>query len=173
MAKNSIKKGKRGELTVCKILSKHFGKEFSRVPCSGATSTTHNLSVSAHKILAGDIVCPDNFVFCVENKYGYDISMENIFDKKHCQRKKLFEFIKQSVEESKNAEGLIPMVIYTKTRKKPLVILPFENHSKSLFLQSFLEKIDTFMFFKYKNEKWIIMSLSDLLDNAPEDFFYS
>ena len=98
--KNACDKGKRGERTICKILSAHFNDEFKRTPSSGAISTIHrNISSAAHKVLAGDIMCPDGFVFSIENKYGYNLDIFNIFQKKHGDKKTLFGFFDQAVEE--------------------------------------------------------------------------
>ena len=48
---NSKKKGSRGELKACKILSEHFGMQFNKTPDSGAFGTAHKLDQQALETL--------------------------------------------------------------------------------------------------------------------------
>lgn len=67
--KNSKNKGNRGERNLVEILNKRFNtKEFSRVVGSG-----NRWSQVSHvaKNYIGDIVCPENFKFVIECKFGY------------------------------------------------------------------------------------------------------
>ena len=55
---NSLNKGKRFEREVAKILTKHFGVPFKRVPMSGAFSTTQN---TKNPVFAGDVFTEDKW----------------------------------------------------------------------------------------------------------------
>ncbi len=59
---NGKQKGNRTELHLCKLLTKHFGDEFSRALGSGArTSQVAHLPEHAKKTLTGDICVPEGF----------------------------------------------------------------------------------------------------------------
>ena len=53
---NSIRKGKRFELEVAHLLTKYLGKEFKRVPMSGAFATTQQ---TKNPIFKGDVFTED------------------------------------------------------------------------------------------------------------------
>src|SRR5688572_33277167 len=76
--KDSKDKGGRGERLLVKELEKRFpGVPFSRTIGSGNRGSQAKLSEAAKQIFTGDIVVPENFVFALECKYGYnDISLE-------------------------------------------------------------------------------------------------
>jgi hypothetical protein len=170
---NSKKKGNRGELEICKKLTKHFDLNFSRVPTSGAFSTTHNLTKNAHKYHAGDIICPDNFSFSIENKFGYEIDLYNLFKEKHNEKDKFFSFLSQSETDANKTENLIPMVIYTRTRKKPLVCLPLENNSKENDIAKHKGILSIYLVIVNDATKWIVADLDEVLSKFPKDFFFS
>jgi hypothetical protein len=181
MAINSKKKGNRGERKTVEILNKHFETtEFARVPTSGAIATIHNLSQNSQKSYCGDIITPDNFKFSIENKYGYDIDLYNIFQKDNGDKKKFIEFIEQAIKDSKKTKKTLPLVIYTRTRKKPLIGIQKNNIKDEL-----LSKLDQFLTIKLEvikedstgsNQKetdiWIFSDLIELLDKFPKEFFF-
>jgi len=89
-------KGDRTELHLCKLLSKHFGEEFSKAPGSGSRwSQVAYLPEHAKKTLSGDVCVPEEFLWVIESKGGYedDIDLNNICDGKIS---RLDEFIEQS-----------------------------------------------------------------------------
>ena len=66
-------KGNRGELQLAKLLSKHFGKEFSRGVGSGNRwSQVASMPQHAKDTFLGDICVPEGFLWVVECKDGYD-----------------------------------------------------------------------------------------------------
>jgi hypothetical protein len=179
MAINSKKKGNRGERKIVDILNKHFStKEFARVPASGATSTIHTLSKGSVKSYCGDIITPDNFKFSIENKCGYDIDLYNIFKEDSGDRNQFVDFINQSKKDSEKVVGIFPMVIYTRTRKKPLIgfqknVIP-ENFI--LYLNQYLSltlKKESFENNKNETEDWIFADLNEVLSKFPKRFFFT
>lgn len=177
---NSKKKGNRGELAICKILSDHFQQKFNRVPASGAISTIHQLQQNSARTLAGDIICPDNFNFSIENKYGYDIDLYSLFQKDNGDKRKFIDFIEQAKEDANKVVGISPMVIYTRTRKKPLV-----GFSKFNLDNVLLDALDQFFTLKIEKIKdlnglsgkntdiWIFADLQEVLEKFPIEFFFS
>ena len=64
---NSKAKGGAFERQIAKLLNEQFKtKEFNRTPGSGAFATTHDLP--EHITVAGDLITPLNFKFCIECK---------------------------------------------------------------------------------------------------------
>jgi hypothetical protein len=76
--KDSSRKGKRGEGGLIKVLEKRFpGKPFSRTLGSGNRWSQARLTETAKKVFTGDIICPEDFLFALESKHGYnDINIE-------------------------------------------------------------------------------------------------
>jgi len=168
MAVNSKKKGNRGERKIVEMLNNHFDtKEFARVPASGAISTIHKLSKNSIKSYCGDIVTPDNFRFSVENKYGYEVDLYNLFQEDNGDKRKIQDFIDQAIKDSSKVSGIEPMVIYTRTRKKPLVAI-----RKLVLTTDLLNSLNQYIVFKYKKEEWIVSDLNEILRNFPKEFFF-
>ena len=64
---NSKAKGGAFERQIANILNERFDtKEFNRTPGSGAFATTHQLP--EHITVAGDLITPLKFKFCIECK---------------------------------------------------------------------------------------------------------
>lgn len=76
--KDSKDKGGRGERLLIAELEKRFpGKPFSRSVGSGNRWSQARLSEAAKQVFTGDVVTPEDFLFAIECKYGYnDISLE-------------------------------------------------------------------------------------------------
>ena len=180
---NGKKKGNRGELKISKILTDKLGMgRFQRTPSSGAFSTTHVLSPEAQLCLSGDIIAPNpNFVFSIENKCGYnDIEIGKILMVKP-QLKQLREFLEQSCVDARRTKR-IPMVIYSKDYRDPIVVVPVDQGPDRFQmirdLCSLEKSINSFMIFNCKMDeypewdKWIIFILDELLNEAPKEFFF-
>lgn len=168
MRVNSKQKGNRGERKIVDLLNDHFGtKEFARVPASGAISTIHKLGENSKKSYCGDIITPDNFRFSIENKFGYEIDLYNLFQEDNGDKRKFQEFIEQSIIDSEKVIELEPMVIYTRTRKKPLIGI-----RKKLIPIDLLDLLNEYINFKHKKEEWIILDLNLILSKFPKDFFF-
>lgn len=75
---NGCRKGKTFERSICDDLAKRFGGVFRRVPTSGAMVGGMNrlkyadINEAAKLTLAGDVICPLDFPFCIEAKNYYD-----------------------------------------------------------------------------------------------------
>jgi len=75
---NGCRKGKTFERSICDDLTKRFGGVFRRVPTSGAMVGGMNrfkyaeINEAAKMTLAGDIITPTEFPFCIECKNYYD-----------------------------------------------------------------------------------------------------
>jgi hypothetical protein len=178
-AVNSNRKGKRGERKICNYLNERFNMPFTRVPQSGAIASSQNLTKEAALVLSGDIICPENFLWSLEVKSGYDIDLvnlfmtdEGVFKGKRSDKTKIYEFIDQSSKDAKRINRL-PMVMYLKDNRPPLAIFP-ENDTIIERL-----RIDNLCFLKldYSKEdnvwkKWIIMSLEYLIEKMPDNFWF-
>ena len=176
---NSKKKGNRGELRICKILSERFNVKFNRVPNSGAFGTTHALQIDAQRVLSGDLICPKLWVFDVEIKFGYDLDLINFFaDKEHSDKKTFKGFCEQACEDASRIKGRIPMVLYTKDRKETIVAIPRKNNSRSSFLSKMVKQGERdFFLVNFELEKfpkwkeWIVMSLPEIIKEEDSFFF--
>lgn len=166
--KNIKKKGNRGELLVCKMFNERFGGGFNRVPNSGAYGSTHNLSKAMTVSMAGDLICPENFRFCVECKTGYDLDLQDLFV---LNKSMWFSFLDQVMKDSERS-GLQPMVIYKKDRKKPLMIVLNESILFLYIKNTSFNNINCVMNFKYENKFWTLMDFESVLKNAPENFWF-
>ena len=107
-------KGNRTERNVVKILNDRFGTGFSRSIGSGNRwSQTNHLPKHAQDVFSGDLVVPQNFVFCIESKGGYnDIDVHGFFDSGNSQ---IDEFIKQAEQDAERCNRK-PLLIWKKNR---------------------------------------------------------
>jgi len=175
---NGKKKGNRGELKVCKILTEKLGiGKFNRVPSSGAFGSTHVLSTEAQLCLSGDLIAPTpDFAFSIENKCGYnDIELGKILMEKS-QLKQLGEFLEQSCDDAERTKR-IPMVIYTKDYRDPVAVIPVVNHEKIKEVELLKEKVKVHLCFECEIEKypkwnkWVIFTLNEMIDKSDKNFF--
>lgn len=153
--KNSKKKGNRGELQLCKLLSERFHPhEFSRTPGSGNRWAQVRF---VKKDFLGDIVCPDTFRFVLECKHGYpDIDLHNLMEHRN---KKLDGFFQQAMDESERA-NLPPMLCWKKDRIPWLAFV----------LKTDLPQVEQFSTCLYY-DAWVCLSLKELLKLDNEFFF--
>lgn len=162
---NSSRKGKRGERDLCRILSERFGLPFAKRPDefgSGGWSTTHETVQEGLDLdhMAGDILTPKGFRFCIENKLGYDLEILNLLPGANRKRDRtlLDSFVAQAERDSARV-GKEPLVIYKKDRCPHLAGIPkkiLPNHNLVPFLE-------------YNGYLWF--SLDSLL-TLPDDFFF-
>jgi len=160
MAINSIKKGKSFENQVCHIFKKHFRKEFSRVPSSGAIATTRKdqLYENAKEVLSGDIICPPKFRFSVECKSRKDFSLwELLGDSKEIE---WHEWFKQARQDAQNSN------------RAPLVVVKYNNRKLLAFLSAeLIMEIEQRNIKHVQYEDFIVMLLDKLL-KLPDNFFF-
>jgi Holliday junction resolvase len=153
---NGKKKGNRVELELSKILTKRFGKSFTRSIGSGNRwSQVKNLSDNATQVFSGDLVCPTEFKFVLESKGGYDnIDMTSLFCRGNSE---LDGFLEQALKDSKRC-GRKPMLCWKKTRKPWLAFVLTPE------LQEYT--------FKYKMQYgiWTCVALKHLLELHDEFF---
>jgi len=153
--KNSGRKGKRGERSLIEELTERFpNKPFSRTIGSGNRWSQARLTEAAKKVFTGDIVTPDNFLFALECKHGYNkINIERAIKKGN---KKLDSFLEQ-VEKDGERVNKNPMMCWKKDYKPWIVFI------KTSLIPESIENI------QYKN--WGIVSLERLLE-LPDSFFF-
>ena len=114
---NSKAKGGAFERKIANLLNEQFEtKEFNRTPGSGAFATTHQLP--SHITVAGDLITPKKFKFCIECKKGYnDQTIYSLLD----YNSKIWQFVEQCEKDAKKMNK-VPMIIYKQDRKDILVI---------------------------------------------------
>jgi len=125
---NSGQKGKRAERILCKVLTKRFGKEFSRTIGSGNRwSQVKEMPQHAKDTFTGDICAPEGFLYSLECKNGYEdkIDLGKIFTSRN---KTLDGFLKQSIKEAKDCNRL-PAICW-KRQRKPWVVFVKEKDLK-------------------------------------------
>jgi len=129
---NSIKKGKRGEREVVKLLKDWWGGDFSRSPDSGAFMTTHaQVLVDSGSDLGGDIITPPDFPFSVEVKLRKEIDLWELVrietpteDQALMKDNPITWWYQAKYDASRF--GKIPFVIMKENRKQWYCILPYE-----------------------------------------------
>lgn len=155
---NAKKKGNRVELELCKLLTKYFGKEFSRSVGSGNRwSQVHHMPEHAKKTLVGDICVPEDFRWVIECKGGYEkeIDLNGIFEG----NSRLDAFMEQSTNDE-GQSGRLPIICWKRSRKPWLAMVKDEHlvgHSFGVLIH-------------YKN--WSIIMLDELLANTDEKYWF-
>ncbi len=159
---NSKAKGGAFERQIAKMLNEQFEtKEFNRTPGSGAFATTHELP--EHITVAGDLITPLNFKFCIECKKGYnDQTIFSLLD----YNSKIWQFIEQCEKDAKKMNK-VPMIIYKQDRKDILVIT---------YKDMFTTMIPSITIFKDDPERLInitysIYKLKDIIGDYKEKWF--
>lgn len=153
-------KGDRTELHLCKLLTSHFGEEFSRALGSGSRwSQVSNLPEHAKKTLSGDICVPEKFKWVIESKGGYEKDMDawNILDG---HLKQVDEFISQV---SRDAD-------YTK--RKPLIC--WKRNRKPWIAGLKISDLDTVNSFpcRIQYNEWVLVGLEQLLKFTEKSFWF-
>ena len=161
---NSKAKGGAFERKIANLLNEQFEtKEFNRTPGSGAFATTHQLP--DHITVAGDLITPKKFKFCIECKKGYnDQTIYSLLD----YNSKIWQFIEQSEKDAKKLNKM-PMIIYKQDRKDTLVIT---------YKDMFTTLIPSITIFKDNKETLIsntysIYKLKYILNDRKENWFTS
>ncbi len=159
---NSKAKGGAFERQIAKMLNEQFEtKEFNRTPGSGAFATTHELP--EHITVAGDLITPLNFKFCIECKKGYnDQTIYSLLD----YNSKIWQFIEQCEKDAKKMNK-VPMIIYKQDRKDILVIT---------YKDMFTTMIPSITIFKDNIERltninYSIYKLKDIIGDYKEKWF--
>ncbi|CAE7860273.1 unnamed protein product [Symbiodinium microadriaticum] len=155
---NAKKKGNRVELALCKLLTKQFGKEFSRSVGSGNRwSQVHHMPEHAKKTLVGDICAPENFLWVIECKGGYEkeIDLNGIFTG----NSRLDSFIEQS-ENDEGQSGRQPIICWKQSRK-PWLAMVKDQHLVDHEFEVLL---------RYKN--WNMVLLEELIEHTDEKYWF-
>jgi len=159
-------KGKRGESLLVNELNARFANLISANQSLGAFSRSVGsgnrwgqkviLSKVAANTYAGDITCPDNFLFVLESKNGYnDVDLFNCFSGK-CPE--LDAFLKQITDDSLRS-GRKPMLIWKKDRKEKIAFLKLNDIDYKQFP----------IFIVYND--WVGINLNYVL-SMPDSFFF-
>lgn len=150
--KDSGGKGKRGERELCKILKRRFPKhQFSRSVGSGNRYAQVHLSPEADRIMGSDIVCPPDFTFCIECKFGYpEINLINLV----IGRTSLLDAFLNQVSRDAERIGKRPLLCWRKSR------LPWFAFSKGLVAPAMIVYME-----------WSVVTLDWLLSADDAMFF--
>lgn len=157
MSINSKQKGNSWERALCKILKERFlGKDFSRVPTSGAffgKSNKEKRSLAednVKEVLSGDIICPSNFRFSIECKSYANISFWDLFN----ESSDLHSWIKQCSEDA------------AFVNKDPLLVVKINNHKPFAVIKL---GCDGYIF---EHRGFFFYNLDDLLKFDDSFFFF-
>ena len=119
---NSKAKGSRGEREVVALLREWWGDDsFVRAPESGALSTAMEGTKAPKDVvgrLAGDILAPADFPFCVEVKFYKEIDLWQTF--KGSTKSQLSKWWKQVTHDAERSERW-PMLLF-KANHKPWMV---------------------------------------------------
>lgn len=157
-------KGNRTELQLCKLLTQHFGEEFSKAPGSGSRwSQVNYLPEHAKKTLTGDICVPEGFLWVIECKGGYDnkIDLNGVCNGKEIAT--LESFIEQSSRDAVYC-GRKPMICWKRSRQPWLLMV------RKTDFPSFKDG-DYPYHISYRD--WLILNLQDVLDKTDKTFWLS
>jgi hypothetical protein len=163
--KNSGRKGKRGEHSLIGCLTKRFpDKPFSRTIGSGACAHRLRLTEAAKNVFTGDVVCPEDFVFALESKHGYnDTSLERAVQRlEKTSGKKgsvlIDGFLKQVTKDSERVNKK-PMLCWKKDYQPWLTFLRTEHLPVELREEKMVYR------------EWTIVPLEKILEQ-PDHFFF-
>jgi len=159
---NSKAKGGAFERKIATMLNEQFEtKEFNRTPGSGAFATTHVLP--EHITVAGDLITPLNFKFCIECKKGYnDQTIYSLLD----YNSKIWQFVEQCEKDAKKMKK-VPMIIYKQDRKDTLVITYKDMFTTMIpSITIFKDNIETLTANTYS-----IYKLEDVLNDYKANWF--
>lgn len=159
---NSKKKGNRVELELTKLLTTHFGRDFSRSVGSGNRwGQVANLPSHAKMTLTGDICSPEGFLWVIECKGGYEdqIDLNNALDG-GCA--KLDDFIQQSTHDNAQS-GRKPIIIWKRSRKPWLAMLLKDD------LGELKDKFEYLL--KYRD--WVMVPFEKLLKETVIDYWFA
>ena len=133
---NSKQKGNRGEREVVKLLKEYWdSKDFMKSPESGAMSTMMEGRAPADIVarLAGDILGPADFPFCVESKLYKEIDLWGII-----RNPRASDIGKWWVQCSEDADrvGKVPLLTFREDRKKRFAAVRQSDYDKLNMLRS-------------------------------------
>ena len=119
---DSREKGKRAEYGVRDLLRKYTGKQWERVPGSGAFGEEHSLKGDVY--LPSKVTKQDMSRFCIEVKhYAQDSVNSNLV---RPAKQTLEKFWEQTLREAEQLSK-VPMLVFKKDRGKWLVALDSES----------------------------------------------
>lgn len=161
--KKSGDKGKRGERNLIEELETRFpGKPFSRTLGSGNRWSQARLTETAKKVFTGDIVTPEEFLFALECKHGYnDIDLEKAIKRTASGKgnKLLDTFLEQAEKDGQRVDKM-PMMCWKKDYQPWLAFLKSDNTPKDL------KELPEVLVYR----DWVIIPLLKVLQK-PDDFF--
>lgn len=158
------KKGNRTELALCKLLTKHFGVDFTRSVGSGNRwGQVRQLSAQAKQVFSGDISVPDGFLWVFESKGGYEkeIDLTNAMDGEGIAQ--LDKFIEQSSHDA-TCCGRKPIICWKRNRKPWLACIQS--------VEFFTISCKTDFPYRLHYRDWVIISLTELLEKTDRLFWF-
>jgi hypothetical protein len=150
-------KGNRTELHLCKLLTKHFGVEFTRSVGSGNRWGQVKLSEQAKQVYSGDICVPEGFKWVIECKGGYDsVDLDTTLEGDNA---RLDSFIEQSSHDADYC-GRKPIVCWKRNRMPWVAMLRGEDLNGNMpYLLHYRD--------------WVIVSLEKLLLIKEKGFWFN
>ena len=156
---NGKKKGNRVELELSKMLTKRFGREFSRSVGSGNRwSQVKSMPEHAKTALLGDLCPPSGFLWIIECKGGYDDDAD-FSSVLYEGAARINEFIKQSEKDAVQS-GRKPLICWKRSRKPWIAILKKKDVDCSLFKY----------YISYQD--WVVIALEKLLLAYQDDEYW-
>ena len=162
-------KGKSAERDIVHILNNHFEALLAKNPAWGKFSRSVgsgnrwgqkvDLPQHAKDTFTGDLCTPQNFLWVIESKKGYnDIDLCTAFSGKCTE---LDDFLKQVTDDSGRC-GRKPMLLWKKDRKPRLAFMRKEDNTTFNVMR---------YYFVYG--EWVGMTLDELLAIKENRFFFS
>jgi hypothetical protein len=116
MTNKSKAKGNRNETNVAYYFTKWYGQEFRRMPTSGA------LRWNNHIWTYGDLLCPEDFLCCIETKTYNEVTIDAILTH-GINSYILYWWTTQCLKDAARAskaldKGIHPLLVWRKTRGK-------------------------------------------------------
>jgi hypothetical protein len=148
-ANKSKAKGTRAEAAVCKVLSTNTGRNWERIPLSGALDAKHGLK--------GDVYIPKELMkYCVEVKHYRDdhLSSKLLTSKSP----KILEWWEQTLRETRENEVENPLLIFKFDRSKWFCAFlqePIQEYRFLYFSEGFyLAKLEDYLMDR-DTEEWV------------------
>ena len=156
---HSGNKGHRSERALCKILTERFQKPFERAVGSGNRwGQVKSLPQHAKDTLLGDVCCPENFLWVLESKCGYEDKID--FTSIWSGNSTFDQFLDQADAES-HRSGRKPMLLYKRNRRPWLAAVKNSDLPDNFSM----DKVHL------RYGEWVLMTLDFLLSNPDSLFF--
>ncbi len=153
-------KGNRTELHLCKLLSDHFGSEFSRAVGSGNRwSQVGHMPEHAKKVFCGDLIVPEGFKWVIECKGGYekDLDLSNALIGG---LPRLDEFIEQVLKDA-DYSNRQPLICWKRNHKPWLCMVQVD-----------LLPAEEIFEYRLHYRDWLMIGLEELLAATTKEYWF-